>query len=192
MRDLSHWDYETEFLHWQAASLIAGVEPENFDWFQTKTYPIAKRLEQDSLNSFALGERWVRESPEELECCKPQRAKPMFERAELVRWLSEVRLHSAYRFDLSHLDVGESLIGLEAIEDDGIDPSDLPPELQAANIAFRAITKGGYGNHAATPRNRLIDYLKVHYPEFNSEQVQRIATVANPDKSPGRMKSGKE
>ena len=191
MRDLSHWNFATEFLDWEAASVIAGVDPENFDWFQTKTYPIAKRLKQDSICSFLLGERWVRESPKELECCKPQRDKPMFERAELVRWLSEVGLQSIYRFDLSHLDVGKSLIGTEAIEDDGIDPSDLPPELHAANIAFRAITRG-YGDQAATRRNRLVDFIGKHYPDFNSEQVQRIATVANPDKTTGRKKSGKE
>jgi hypothetical protein len=191
MRDLSHWDFATEFRHWEAASLMAGVDPAYFNQFKTRTYPIAKRLDHDSINSFALGERWVRESPKELECCKPQRDHLMFERAELVRWLSEVGLHSSYRFDLSHLDVGESLTGTKAIEDDGIDPSDLPPELDAANTAFRAITKG-YGDQAATLRNRLVDFLGKHYPDFNSEQVQRIATVANPDKTTGRKKSGKE
>ena len=37
-------------------------------------------------------------------------------------------------------------------------------------------------------RNRLIDFLRKNYPDFNSEQVQRIATVANPDKTTGRKK----
>jgi len=170
---------------------MAGVDPENFNYFKARTHPIAVRLDQDSINSFILGEQWVRESPTELECCKHQRKHPKFERAELVRWLSVVKLHSSYRFDLSHLDVGESLTGTKAIEDDGIDPSDLPPELDAANTAFRAITKG-YGDQAATPRNRIVDFLRKNYPDLNSEQVQRIATVANPDKTTGRKKSGKE
>ena len=72
-----------------------------------------------------------------------------------------------------------------------IDPSDSPPELDAANMAFRAVSNG-YGNQSATVRNRLIEYLEKHYPSFKGEQVQRIATVANPDKSTGRKKIGKE
>jgi hypothetical protein len=72
-----------------------------------------------------------------------------------------------------------------------IDPADLPAELDAANVAFRAVTNG-HGDPAATPRNRLIDYLEKNFPDFKPEQVQRIATVANPDKSTGRKKSAKE
>ena len=76
-------------------------------------------------------------------------------------------------------------------EDSDVDPSDLPPELDAANMAFRAVTNG-FGDQSATARNRLVIYLKTHYPDFKDEQVQRIATVANPDKSTGRKKAGKE
>ena len=72
-----------------------------------------------------------------------------------------------------------------------IDPSDLPFELDAANMAFRAVSNG-YGDQAATPRNRLVKYLESHYSHFTKEQVLRIATVANPDKSPGRKKSYQE
>lgn len=66
-----------------------------------------------------------------------------------------------------------------------IDPSDRPPELDAANMAFRAVTNG-YGDQAATFRNRLLTYVREHYPHLKNEAVERIATVANPDKDPGR------
>ncbi len=72
-----------------------------------------------------------------------------------------------------------------------VDPCDLPQELDAGNMAFRAVTNG-YGDQSATTRNRLIDYLKKHYPDFKEGQVERIATVANPDKSTGRKKSTKK
>jgi hypothetical protein len=69
-----------------------------------------------------------------------------------------------------------------------IDPADLPDELSAANIAFRAVTNG-HGDQAATFKNRLIDYLEKNFTSLNNEAVQRIATVANPDKGRGRKKS---
>ena len=76
---------------------------------------------------------------------------------------------------------------IDEVEAAAIDPSDFPLELDAANTAFRAITNG-YGLQIGTARNRLIDFLRKNYPDFNSEQVQRIATVANPDKTTGRKK----
>lgn len=72
-----------------------------------------------------------------------------------------------------------------------VDPSDLPAELDAANMAFRAV-RNGYGDQSATARNRIVGYLEKHYSEFTPEQVKRIATVANPDKSTGRKKRVKE
>lgn len=66
-----------------------------------------------------------------------------------------------------------------------IDPADLPEELSIANIAFRAVTNG-YGNPDDTFRNRLIEYLKLTYPKFLQSEIERIATVANPDKARGR------
>ncbi|MES2189145.1 MAG: hypothetical protein V4454_03420 [Pseudomonadota bacterium] len=74
----------------------------------------------------------------------------------------------------------------EGIES-GLDPADLPAELDAANIAFRAVTQG-YGDPLVTFKNRLIDYLKKNFPNLGHEAVQRIATVANPDKTTGRKK----
>ena len=66
-----------------------------------------------------------------------------------------------------------------------IDPADLPEELHAANIAFRAVNNL-YGDPSVTFRNRLISYLKTNFPDLSSDAVKRIATVANPDKAPGR------
>lgn len=72
-----------------------------------------------------------------------------------------------------------------------IDPLDLPPELDAANMAYRAVLNG-FGNPAATFKNRLIDYLEKSFIDLIPEAVQRIATVANPDKTTGRKKRDKE
>ena len=66
-------------------------------------------------------------------------------------------------------------------------PNDLPAELDAAMLGFRAVSNG-FGDATATFRNRLIDYLHTTYPGFKSEQVQRIATIANPDRTPGRKR----
>lgn len=68
-----------------------------------------------------------------------------------------------------------------------IDPADTPAELDAANVAFRAVTNG-YGDQSKKPRIRLIEFLKKNYPDFGHEATERIATVANPVKTPGAMK----
>lgn len=72
-----------------------------------------------------------------------------------------------------------------------IDPADLPTELDAANIAYRAVMNGR-GDKSATFKNRLIDYLEKNFTGLNGEAVQRIATVANPDKGRGRKKINAE
>ena len=66
-----------------------------------------------------------------------------------------------------------------------VDPSDLPEELDAANMAFRAVLNG-HGEQTATFKKRLITYLKENYSHLKMEAVDRIATVANPDKARGR------
>lgn len=66
-----------------------------------------------------------------------------------------------------------------------VEPEDLPDELSIANIAFRAVTNG-YGDELATFRNRLGAYLDKHHPDLGSGVKDRIITVANPDKAPGR------
>ena len=72
-----------------------------------------------------------------------------------------------------------------------LDPADLPIELDAANMAYRAVLNG-HGSETDSFKNRLIDYLKTRYPHFTNDAVLRIATVANPDKAPGRKKQNRE
>jgi hypothetical protein len=115
----------------------------------------------------------------------------VFSREEIHRWLEAIKVRSIYEFS-------PSVQAPELITDDRtqkveqaeleIDPSDYPNELDAANMAFRAIAKG-YGDQTKTARNRLVDYLNERYPEFRQQQRERIATVANPDKTTGRKKS---
>ena len=111
-----------------------------------------------------------------------------FDRQSIARWLAATGMKSVYQFDRVNCSPTTPVV---SEPDSDIDPTELPPELDAANVAFRAITKG-YGDPKATARNRLIDYLETAFPSFKPEQVQRIATVANPDKTTGRKKIGKE
>lgn len=111
-----------------------------------------------------------------------------FTRMELIRWVGAIGMKSVYQFDRS--------ISLEAATYSGtpytdIDPSDLPIELDAANVAYRAVLNA-YGNQSETFKKRLIAYLQENYTDLKPEAVQRIATVANPDKSAGRKKRNKE
>ncbi len=83
--------------------------------------------------------------------------------------------------------LGQKMLNIEKI----IDPADLPDELDMANLVFRAVANG-YGDKSDTFRNRAICYLKKTYPDLKNDPVQRIATVVNPDKSPGRKKKTTE
>ena len=89
------------------------------------------------------------------------------------------------------LKTGSKLAPLGCAESCDIDPADIPEELHMANLAFRAVTNG-YGDAKATFRNRVVSYLKETYPSLLNEQLERIATVANPDKAPGRKSQKKE
>jgi hypothetical protein len=109
-----------------------------------------------------------------------------FERASIAIWLDAIGMQSRYSFRR-----GAATPVASETESTEIDPSDLPIELDAANLAFRAVMNN-YGDQSTTPRNRLVDYIEEHFPEFKPEQVQRIATVANPDKTTGRKRSSKE
>lgn len=70
----------------------------------------------------------------------------------------------------------------------GVAPEDLPDELDCAMQAFRAV-HNGYGDRAATFKNRLSAWIAQHRPDLGDEARARIATVANPDKTPGRKPS---
>ena len=109
-----------------------------------------------------------------------------FSRNDIANWLDAIGMSSRYAFRSAG--VKDDAIAQAELE---LDPLDLPPELDAANMAYRAYTNK-YGSSTATPKQWLIEYLEVHYPDFKPEQVQRIAIVANPDRSPGRKRSGKE
>ncbi len=111
-----------------------------------------------------------------------------FPRTEVIRWLTATGMKSVYQFDLrQHLAESPTI----AQTDPDIDPADLPIELDAANMAYRAVLNG-YGNQSDTFKNRLIDYLQTTYTDLKTEAVQRIATVANPDKATGRKRLSKE
>ncbi len=117
-----------------------------------------------------------------------------FGRQTLSDWLLVIGMPSKYSFvpikqtlHASASNESPSFAGHSLSE---IDPSELPPELDAACIAFRAVTNG-YGDQSATQRNRLKNYLEKHYPHFTPTQVRNIATVANPDKTTGRKKCNK-
>ena len=112
-------------------------------------------------------------------------ATQRFARSEIVAWLACIGQVSIYAFD------GNQPVnpGAASAADKGsvIDPEDLPSELDCANQAFRAVSNG-FGDAAATFKNRLTDYLEKTHTTLTQDAVKRIATVANPDKSPGRPK----
>ena len=102
---------------------------------------------------------------------------------ETARWVQAVGQPTVYNFGGSN-----TLPPAATLSTQDIDPLDLPDELDYANQAFRAVTNG-YGDANATFKNKVADYLARTYPSLKPEAVQRIATVANPDRSPGRKKS---
>ncbi|MFG6466839.1 hypothetical protein [Roseateles sp. BYS87W] len=108
-----------------------------------------------------------------------------FSRAQLRDWLRCNVMESVYDFEEPAQRVAIKAVEAPPAETD-IDPSDLPEELQAANIAFRAVLNG-YGDEAVTFKARLVRYLQANF-RLSDEAVQRIATVANPDKAAGRRK----
>lgn len=109
-----------------------------------------------------------------------------FARSEIVAWLACIGQVSIYAFDGGQPTNPGS--GSAADNESTIDPEDLPSELDCANQAFRAVSNG-FGDPTATFKNRLTDYLEKTHTTLTQEAVKRIATVANPDKSPGRQKS---
>lgn len=193
------WDFAESFSMEEMAALIGGIDPGMKDANGMisefyKVEPIFSRIQ----NAVYLGA--VSQKSDKFKSATNLDGQsidgkigtgwdaPDIRREEVIRWLAVIGLKSAYQFDLAA--VAGSSIANESIHSD-IDPLDLPPELDAANLAFRAVLNG-YGDQSATPRNRLKEYLGNHYPDFKPEQVERIATVANPDKTTGRKKRGKE
>lgn len=215
MTDLSHWDFAAQFSGYEAAALILGIEPGVLHDDEHRVRVVQDRLEHDYeraiaqartetisfdwpetikprdglLVSVTLDELW-RDSAEGRDAPLTEwlldRRKPLFEnqkfsRKELSTWMHSVGMKSVYSFDLAHVVTPASCDQVD------VDPADYPEELQAANIAFRAVTNG-FGDQSATFKNRLIGFLEKNYPSLNSEAIARIATVANPDKTRGRRK----
>lgn len=221
MTDLSHWDFAENFSGYDAASLILGIEPRESQDEQWRVRVVTDRMELQykhatarvfheifgdplenvhskeasaALLSVKLDELYYRywhfneETPLSDWLADKRLIKfenQEFERNSIARWLTQIGMKSVYQFDRK-----QTTEHKEIIETD-IDPADLPDELHTANIAFRAVTNG-YGDKTATFKNRLIDYLARNFAGLNNEAVQRIATVANPDKGRGRKKSNVE
>jgi len=107
-----------------------------------------------------------------------------FARYSIVGWLKAIGMKSVYQFDLRKDSTTPTTI---VQSDPDISPDDLPEELYLANLAYRAVLNG-YGDKSDTFKTRLIDYLQKNYADLKTEAVQRIATVANADKTAGRKK----
>lgn len=99
----------------------------------------------------------------------------LFSRAEIARWLTEIKLRSSYVFDPNISQKDESL---------SFDPEDRPDELDLANIAWQAV-KNGYGDQDKNFKKRLLEFLDKNRPDLSKEARDRIAVVANSDKKPG-------
>ena len=219
MADLSHWDFAEHFSGYDAAALILGLEPRESEDEQWRVRVVTERMEMhykyattrifhetfgDPIENVEFKEplriellsvtlhdmhrrSWLfgEETPLSDWLADKRRIKfenQEFERYSITRWLTQIGMRSAYQFDRKQPTKPDA-----ALETD-IDPADLPDELHAANIAFRAVTNG-QGDPMATFKNRLIGYLEMNFPDLSNDAVQRIATVANPDKKTGRKKS---
>lgn len=222
MADLSHWDFAENFSGYDAAALILGLEPRESQDEEWRVRVVSDRMELHYKNSLywifhqtfgnplenvqleiprrigllsiklndlnRRNELFDEETPLSDWLADRQLIKfenQEFERDSIANWLIAIGMKSIYQFDRTQSPKHEAVIETD------IDPADYPDELSAANIAFRAVTKG-HGDPAATFKNRLINYLGSNFPGLNSEAVQRIATVANPDKGRGRKKSNAE
>lgn len=76
--------------------------------------------------------------------------------------------------------------------DEQVDPVDLPEHLYIANLAHRAVVAKGYAPDKGTIKQRLRHYIKTNYPLLTNGSRERIATIANPDKSTGPKKKSKD
>jgi len=239
--NLSKWDFAFEFMLYEAAALIVGIDPAEiyvetkpakdnpriYDYHEhPQIKPVIDRMKLSYFDAYELFTSmrdggWTCSHTEPLsnnilrsrrmmgvplgigspylpldpamgktlddlfapveDLCVYETAK--FHRHEIARWLSAIGMKSVYQFDLPTTTVVQS--------DPDIDPADLPVELDAANMAYRAVLNG-YGNQSDTFKNRLINYLQMTYTDLKTEAVQRIATVANPDKAVGRKRLNKE
>lgn len=217
MESLSHWDSAAEFSGKDAAALVLGIDPSRLEASNTdqnrvnvvcermaQDYERAlKRLYHEVLNIYPedpveiysnsdhelmsvklnnLFSYWVRDEDDDtfanwlINDAATAFEAQKFSRETLADWLDAIKLNAAYQFR-SEVAPAEELL----------DPVDLPEELDAAMLAHRRVLNG-YGNPTATFRNRILAFLKECYPHMKPDAIERIATIANPDKSPGRKK----
>lgn len=159
----SLYDFQEFFTMEEASALIAGVGSRH----HPKGVPqIVKRMRDD------------------VERGRLTVVGGVIARDELASWIAAAGLSSEYSFGSPPDHGDQSIVGAIAL-------CGLPVELRAAIMAHQAVLNG-FGDKATTPRIRLIEYLKKHYPAFKKGQVSRVATVANPDKTTGRKKNNKE
>lgn len=217
MESLSHWDSAAEFSGQAAAALILGIEPSSLGSPITEQDRVSvvygrmaqdyeralKRLYHEAFNIYPedpleiysnlahelisvklknLYTHWTTNEEDgtftDWLIDDPASAfqAQKFSREILADWLDAIQLKTAYEFRKS-----------DAHAKDELDPSDRPEELDAAILAHQRVLNG-YGNPTATFRNRILAYLKEYYSHMKPDAIERIATVANPDKSTGRKK----
>lgn len=217
METLSHWDSADEFTGQAAAALVLGIEPNSLGSSVTEQNRVnvvcdrmaldyeraLKRLYHEAFNIYPeVPQEIYSNSAHELQSVKLKNLYTLwttneedcalndwlindhasafetqnFCRETIADWLDAIQLKSAYEFKKS-----------AAYTKDELDPSDRPEELDAAILAHQRVLNG-YGNPTATFRNRIVTYLKEYYPHMKPDAIDRIATVANPDKSTGRKK----
>ena len=219
--DLSHWDFAERFSAYDAAALILGIEPRDSNGQQWRIGIVTDRMRTDferaesaalmskrraypgytkpsgvltsiALASFMRGRGYGGCEGDygrgdwkpgdigfEFDCRFDEQE---FARPAIAQWLTETGMASEYQFD-------QAIKSQQ--EPETFDPSDLPDELHAANIAFRAVSNG-HGDQTATFKNRLTAYLQENFKDLGAEAIARIATVANPDKARGRKSRSTE
>ncbi|MBK7415121.1 MAG: hypothetical protein IPJ38_08450 [Dechloromonas sp.] len=72
---------------------------------------------------------------------------------------------------------------------DDFDHEHWPEELGIAFMAWRVSTKADLSE--TTPKESMKKWIKENYAKFKDAKIERIATVANWDKAPGRPKKNK-
>ena len=98
----------------------------------------------------------------------------------IAAWFHETKVNFAAR---------KSALQRLVTIDEQVDPLDRPQELDIANLAFHEVIVKGYGLGEGSPKQRLLNYIEIHYGFLTDGAKERIATLANPDKASGRRKN---
>jgi L-rhamnose mutarotase len=217
MESLSHWDSAADFSGYEAAALVLGFDPSRLETpstDQNRVNVVCERMAQDyeralkrlyhevlnihpedpvenysnsvrelmSIKLNNLFQYWTTNEDDDtfanwlINDAASSFETQKFSRETLSDWLDAIQLKTVYQFRPE-----------VATAEEQLDPLDLPEELDAANMAHRQVLKG-YGNPAISFRKRILAYLRQNYPHMKPDAIERIATVANTDKSPGRKK----